>query len=78
MVCCRYLKLICPSLVGKHLHTIICSHYLKYNTANEIKRPDEPLTPDLKKETLEQENERIIELLESFISNEEIASEIGI
>ena len=48
------------------------------NTANEIKRPDEPLTPDLKKETLEQENERIIELLESFISNQEIASEIGI
>ena len=48
------------------------------NTAKEIKRPDEPLTPDLKKETLEQENERIIELLESFISNEEIASEIGI
>ena len=36
------------------------------------------MTPDLKKETLEQENERIIELLESFISSQEIASEIGI
>ena len=47
------------------------------NTANEIKRPVEPLTPDLKKETFEKENDRIKELLESFISNQEIASEIG-
>ena len=58
--------------VNSFVHTISNT-----NTANEIKKPDEPLTPDLKKETFEQENDRIKELLESFISNQEIASEIG-
>ena len=59
------------------LESFISNQEIASEIAKEIKKPNNPLTPDLKSESFNKEDKRIKELLESFISNQEVASEIG-